>query len=184
MDELLAHQVISPVLADYRKEIVLWRFHRRAVHDQSGHQLSFIFYSSPEVARGIFDQIQSNKLLIAMKSKGWITRDAYDDTSTIKKPDIEDTSDARWSPSIKKSWPFFIMGVSQMWISLIDQLAQPELAGKSSATLDESLAIYLHVHENIRKLWQEEGRHALLHHLNALFGYGPTIIHEQRMMSF
>ncbi len=44
MDPLLAHRVIAPVLSRYSEEISLWRFHRRAAPDASGHQFSFIFY--------------------------------------------------------------------------------------------------------------------------------------------
>lgn len=33
-------------------------------------------------------------------------------------------------------------------------------------------------------LWQNEGRHAFLHHLNALFGYEPILIIEKRPMRF
>jgi hypothetical protein len=184
IDALLAHQVVAPVLIDHKPNILLWRFHRRAARDAAGHQFSFIVYTSPESAQAIFDQLQANKLLQTMKATGWITRESYDDTASIGKPFIEDTSDPNWSDPVKKSWPFFIMGVSEMWLTLIDELAQPELAGKSATSLERMLAIYLQVNQRILELWREEGRHALLHHLNALFGYEPTLVYEKRLMSF
>ena len=53
----------------------------------------------------------------AMKRAGLIIKDSYDDTSQITKPNIGDTSDLNWSSPVKKSWPYFMMGVSQMWLS-------------------------------------------------------------------
>jgi hypothetical protein len=33
-------------------------------------------------------------------------------------------------------------------------------------------------------LWRGNAQHAWLHHLNALFGYQPVLIREQRLMRF
>ena len=43
LDALIAHQIVAPVLEQYDDQIQLWRFHRRAARDSSGHQFSFIF---------------------------------------------------------------------------------------------------------------------------------------------
>jgi hypothetical protein len=45
VDLLLADRVIKPVLQSHRNEISYWRFHRRAIRDEAGHQFSFIFYT-------------------------------------------------------------------------------------------------------------------------------------------
>ena len=50
LDLLIAHRIVAPALARYGDEIRLWRFHRRAVRDQAGHQFSFIFYASAQTA--------------------------------------------------------------------------------------------------------------------------------------
>jgi len=184
MDPFLAHAVISPVLNKYGNEIVLWRFHRRAARDQAGHQFSFIFYSSPEAARRIYDGIQSNSLLISMKKAGLIIKDSYDDTSSIDKPNIEDTSDAKWPPAIQKSWPYYIMGVSEMWLDLVADLAERAPRGKNPDSPVAIQAFYKKVNESVTDLWQTEGDHAFLHHLNAIFGYGPLLIYERRPMTF
>jgi len=123
-DFIIAHRIIAPVLSRYAKDISLWRFHRRAVQDQAGHRFSFIFYSTPETARKIYEAIEATALLQEMKSAGLIVETTYDDTSKIIRPNVEGTSDNHWSQPVQKSWPYFIMGVSQMWLDLINQFAE------------------------------------------------------------
>ncbi|MBL7177360.1 MAG: hypothetical protein ISS66_16175 [Desulfobacteraceae bacterium] len=184
MDLLIAHKTISPVLDQYKNRITLWRFHRRAARDQTGHQFSFIFYSSPETANQIYNTIRSDPLLREMKIAGLISQDIYDDTSVITQPDVEDTSDKNWSSQMKKSWPHYIMGVSKMWLDLITEISAQNFSGKGPSSLQENEAFYEEINERIKGLWQEEGRHALLHHLNAIFGYEPIIIIEKRIIRF
>jgi hypothetical protein len=184
VDPLLAHLVISPVLSRHGNEIVLYRFHRRSARDQAGHQFSFIFYATQETAREIFLVLQSDAGLKALKDRGVIVSDAYDDTSVITRPNIEDTSDRIWSPAIRKSWPFYIMGVSEMWLNLIVEVASQTSGGKTPVTVDEQLRFYEQVNASIEQMWKDEGQHAFLHHLNAIFGYEPLTVREKRLMSF
>ena len=37
---------------------------------------------------------------------------------------IESTSDTHWSVDLQKNWPSFIMGVSSLWLGLIDDTFQ------------------------------------------------------------
>lgn len=186
LDPLLAHRVISPVLERYRGEIRLWRFHRRAARDQAGHQFSFIIYSSPETARHVFAALQSNPLLGELKERGVLIRELYDDSSpgTITRPNVEDTSDRHWPLSIQKSWPFYIQGVSEMWLNLVAEMAGALSPGKPAAGVDELLRFYETLNSAMNQLWRQEGQHAFLHHLNALFGYEPLMIREKRLMDF
>ena len=184
LDLLLAHRVVSPVLNRYRGDIVLWRFHRRAARDQAGHQFSFIFYSSPEIARRVFTALQSEALLGKLKERGVLIRDSYDDTSAISRPNLDDTSDRRWSPALQKSWPYYIQGVSEMWLNLILQMASESSSDKGLAGLDDLLRSYEQLNSTIGQLWREEGQHAFLHHLNAIFGYESLMIREKRLMDF
>ena len=46
------------------------------------------------------------------------------------------------------------------------------------------VAFYQEVNTTLSELWRKEGRHAFLHHLNALFGYEPLIYYEKRMLTF
>jgi hypothetical protein len=181
---LLAHQIISPVLYQHQDHIVLWRFHRRAVRDDIGHQFSFIFYSSPETAREIYHAIESDARLAAMKRAGVIIRDSYDDTTQMSKPNVEDTSDLDWSSPIRKSWPYYMMGVSQMWLNLITEIAGEISKETEPSSVQDIEAFYQQVNAALQTFWREEGGHAFLHHLNALFEYESVIIYEKRRMTF
>jgi len=169
----IAHQVILPILIEHGDNLALWRFHRRAVRDQSGHRFSFIFYASPETADQIFTALRADTILAWMQDAGMVTDIDFDDTTTITRPDIEDTSDPNWSPQIQKSWPYFIMGVSQMWLSSIMEIAEGMSHEYDPFSVQEILGFYRDVDMTVKTLWQEEGRHSLLHHLSAIFGYVP-----------
>ncbi len=174
VDLCLAHRVFLPVLREQNENISLWRFHRRAARDQAGHRFSFIFYAPPEVAEEIYGGLRDNSLLAEMYHAGLIIDITYDETAVITRPHIEDTSDPNWSPHIQRSWPYFIMGVSQMWLASIAEIVEHEFPAYHPSSLDETLAFYQQVDETLTSLWQEEGRHSLLHHLNAIFGYEPV----------
>jgi hypothetical protein len=184
IDLFLAHEIISPVLYQHQDHIVLWRFHRRAVRDDIGHQFSFIFYASPEAAREIYHAIKSDTRLAAMKKAGVIVRDSYDDTSQMSEPNVEDKSDLDWSSPIRKSWPYYMMGASQMWLHLITEIAREISTETEPSSVQDIEAFYQQVNAALQAFWREEGGHAFLHHLNALFEYESVIIYEKRRMTF
>ena len=184
LDLLIAHKIVAPSLAQFKDEIRLWRFHRRAVRDQTGHQFSFIFYAPAETAYQVFNMLRSNELLSEMKSAGMIIEDQYDNTDGISKPRIEDTSDATWPPSIQKNWPYFIMGASWMWLNLISETIAGMPNPDSPMSLQENEEQYKKANAAISELWQKEGQHAFLHHLSALFGYRAIIFYDERMLKF
>ncbi|MEE4111987.1 MAG: hypothetical protein V2I40_04180 [Desulfobacteraceae bacterium] len=98
-------------------------------------------------------------------------------------PQVGDTSDPNWSPVMQKTWPYYIMGVSRMWLEMIDQISR-ENAMAADATVDELLKHYAQVNDAVNRIWQEEGYHALLHHLNAIYGYEALVYWEKRWKSF
>ena len=71
-----------------------------------------------------------------------------------------------------------------MWLNLICEMAQQTTDGEGPASMDEIEAFYGNINEFITESWQEEGRHALLHHLNAIFGYEPVVVYEKRLLTF
>jgi hypothetical protein len=184
MDAFLAHRVIGPVLARHRSQIELWRFHRRAARDNAGHQFSFLIYTSPIVAEAVFRDMASSRDLDQMKKAGGIARFSFDGTAKIETPNIEDTSDRNWSLPVQQSWPYFIMGASEMWLRLISSYAESVGWGKDVASAKELDELYVKINEAVKKAWQAEGEHALLHHLNAIFGYEPLAITEKRLHRF
>ncbi len=117
-----------------------------------------------------------------MKAQGVILHVQYDDTAAINRAGIEGTSDPSWSPPLQKAWPYFIMGVSQTWLDLIARYAGDE--GKRPMTVTDMLAFYHEIGQQVDETWKKEGGHAFLHHLNAIFGYGPVNLRGKIEMQF
>jgi len=184
MDLYLAHQVILPLLDENKRDIHLWRFHRRSKRDGHGRQFTFWFYSTPRTAQQIFDALKSNPIIIDNLAAGFLGEVVYSNPAKIKRPNIEDTSDSSWPGSIQKTWPYYIDGVSRMWLNLVAQIADSDLKDGPPASLEEIDSFYRQVDESVTQLWQNKGRHAFLHHLNAIFGYEPLTYWEKRSMSF
>ena len=63
-------------------------------------------------------------------------------------------------------------------------MAEKILEEETPKSIEEIEAFYNQINESIIELWQEEGRHALLHHLNAIFGYEPLAVYEKRFLKF
>ena len=174
LDALLADQVCEPILQVFNDKIVLWRFHRRAVPDQSGHQFSLIFYTDVDTASAIYQRIQQNDVLIELLLSDHVAELRLDELNEpFKRPNVEDTSDPNWALVVQKSWPAFIMGVSATWLELINQIIMAEQLNVQEMELEALLALYERTNNTVNELWLRHGRHAFLHHLNALFGYRP-----------
>jgi hypothetical protein len=184
VDSLVAHRVVRPVLSQHEGNIILWRFHRRAVRDKAGHRFSFFFYCSSDTARMVFDGLQANQDLQTMKAAGIIMEDTYDDTDKVNKPRVEDTSDPNWPKVVRRAWPYFIMGVSQTWLDLVALVSGDTPDGEPSVPLEDMLAFYKEIDSSVEALWRENGGHAFLHHLNGMFGYQNVFVYEKRLMTF
>lgn len=184
MDVYLAHKIVKPVLDRYGRDIDLWRFHRRAARDRGGHQFSFIFFSPPAVAEAIYKAVRDDKQLRVVEAMGLINKVKYQDTGSNQQSMIQDTSDKSWSLPVQKSWPYFIMGVSDMWLRLIDELVQQDSGKVSFSDYNDVLSFYADIEKKVNEVWRTEGNHAFLHHLNALFGYQETIVIERKLMRF
>lgn len=176
MDMLLADRIAAPVIERYAHRIPLWRFHRRAAPDSTGHQFSLLFYSDGDTARSIFAEVEANPLIPELISNHYLDRVVVSCGQKNKRSDLGATSDSKWDIRLQKTWPFYIMGVSAHWLALIG-----ELGAKIPAASDDPrdlLARYERILGEINAIWQQEGQHAYLHHLNALFGYQPLLIQK------
>ncbi len=177
-DLLLADQVIRPVLDAEHEAILLWRFHRRAARDGAGRQFSFIFRATPATAARVNARIAADPVVIWLRQKGIVQTVSYDDPAQVSRPGIGDTSDKNWSPEMQMAWPYFIMGVSRLWLELIREI------GKEGEQSTEPMARYAAIEQALNELWRDEGGHALLHHLNAVFGYQELAVTQREMMRF
>lgn len=184
MDTLIAHRVVAPTLARYQERIKLWRFHRRASRDGAGHQFSFIFYTDVLSAHLITDELRNDALMASLIRSGSVRRILSEDTQSTTKPEIADTSDPVWPPTVQQAWPYFIDGVSRSWLELIDQTAhrsRPVVDDMSASALQD---YYRTIEKEVQEAWETQGRHAFLHHLNAIFGYAPVVVYEKKYMKF
>jgi len=173
VDLLLADALVKPELHAYRQNIKYWRFHRRAVRDNAGHQFSFIFYADKDTASTIYSSLTKNELATQLRRGKVIDEIIMDNLDHNPRTDIKDTSDKNWSEEIQTAWPAYIMGVSSMWLQLIEQ----EIGDHDQAAdINSLLEKYRTANRKITTLWQTEAQHALLHHMNAIFGYEPFVI--------
>lgn len=170
MGTLIGAEVIAPIFDAYYQDVYIWRIHRRAGNDDYGHVFSFIFYSSPQGAQRIFNAIENNAVVKSELESGRLTRVTVDDVTKITRPNIEDTSDDNWPMAVQKTWPAMIMGASRMWLDLVSDLAARE---SSTGGLE---AKYRKVQDDMTRIWSEQGQHAILHHLNAIYAYQPLLI--------
>jgi hypothetical protein len=182
-DLLIAHRIIAPLLMTHGQEIHLWRFHRRSAEDTTGHQISFLFYTSAAQANRINRELMEDPLKERLIANTLVREVLIDDVDENARPNIEDTSDASWSPVMQVAWPHYIMGVSRMWLEMIDQVSA-EIGVADDATLEQLIDHYTRVNTEVSKIWQQEAYHALLHHLNAIYGYQPLIYWEKRLKTF
>jgi len=173
LDLWAAHQIFLPILNSQADHLFLWRFHRRAARDDAGHQFSLIFYAAPGTAEAIYAAAAADPLLSRAVAAGILLRVKTESVSALPRPQVSDTSDSSWSPALQAAWPYYICGASRMWLQLVADAANERMAVSAPTTIVDMTAFYLQVETDITGIWQQEGRHALLHHLNALFGYRP-----------
>lgn len=178
VDLMLAHGVIKPVLEKYAGKLLWWRFHRRAARSAPGHQFSFLFYCDASTAQEIISEIEQSGLLLSAINSNIIEKTVFPASDAARKPALDAYSDPAWSSELQQAWPSYIMGVSAFWLALIDEIHQQHLATESdnAVEVDDAqlqLEYYREIDEAIAEIWYEEGQHALLHHLSAVFGYKP-----------
>jgi len=176
LDLLAADRLIKPVLVQHRHTIGLWRFHRRAVRDASGHQFSFRFFSDLDTARRIFAQMQANPLIAELCAARLVDDMLFADLQGEPDTAVGATSDPIWSDELQSAWPHYIMGVSAMWLELIHQSAG-DVSPPAEST-EALLAYYRNLDMRVNEIWRNEAQHAFFHHLNALFGYQPLMIRK------
>ena len=176
IDLLLADAVIEPILLMHRDSITYWRFHRRAVRDNVGHQFSFIFYTDKDTAQSIYKQVGHNEITKKMLEMNILQKILTDDPDRNTLTAINATSDKNWPLELQNAWPAYIMGVSSTWLQLINQAIKDNKPGND---INYLLGEYKQADAAISGIWYEQGQHAFLHHLNAIFGYEPILINKE-----
>lgn len=172
-DGLLAVALFAPLIESLGPHLEIWRFHRRAGRDGAGRRFSFIYRASELGHNSIVEWLEQHPLRMALHAAGVLEQLDCSDVAYWSGPGMGATSDAAWSPAMQEVWPQYIHGVSRMWLELMRMQIGP-LRGERS--LDELLAASAEAQRVTTLVWQGEGQHALLHHLNAVFAYQPLLI--------
>lgn len=181
LDLLFADRVLRPILEQEARGILLWRLHRRAVRDDAGHRLSLLVFADPETVQRVFAAALAHPLVARAREAGRITEIFSEQTASGR---LADTSDPSWPEALRAAWPHYIAGASRMWLELVRAFSP---AGDPSRAEDDLEALergYRETAARLDALWQKQGLHAFLHHLNALFGYAPIVVLEERRLRF
>ncbi len=164
---LIANEILVPVLQLFEKEMFLWRIHRMFDADQGMNRFMFKFYGPEYICPDIIEHIKSYKHYDELKNwtslelEGFLTQGS----------EVRDDNDGNWPDGIKEVWPYYIHGVSRAWLKMIEFFSGGAESAVSTNNFEEKVKSYLSINESIDKIWVEWGGHAMLHHLNAVFGY-------------
>lgn len=176
-DLLLADRVVAPALAAAQGRIPLWRFHRRAAADEAGHVFSLLVHMRDEDYATLRAALEASPELARLRAAGDVITANPACRPAQSRADIEATSDPSWDPALQRAWPYFIMGVSQSWLALVQTFA-----GEIPAETADPVAAYAEVDARITMLWGRQGQHAFLHHLSGIYGYQP--LHVEHWLRF
>ena len=177
LDNLVADRVLFDVVAEQQSQILLWRFHRRWPDDLTGHQLSLMVYAPETTALAMSNMIARNPLVPELIQQGYLVEWRIDPPSRDIAASPAGLSDRHWGESVQREWPHFIMGASRFWVGLT----------RDAATARQDMALharYIAVEEDVDDFWYGRARHALLHHLNALFAYRPIEYYDGTPIRF
>jgi len=175
LDPLIADLVLSDLISRHQDSLPLWRFHRRAARSPAGHQFSFIFYTTPDTAREIRQSSAGHAVTRRLLNEGVLEKVYL--TTPGNPSEVPATSDANWPKTIQSTWPMFIMGVSQTWLGLVEIHAGD--TAELEKDLDQAMARYRKVNDELNELWFDNAQHAFFHHLSGVFGYHPVRIHKR-----
>jgi len=167
---LLGGEVIAPLFDQHPGDILIWRIHRRAPRDENGHVFSLVFYSSAAGAQRVYSTIDANPVLARLLRDGRVSKVGFDDIERIRRPGVADTSDRNWPEVVQHTWPALAMGASRMWLDTVSLLAAEQA---DDVDLEQR---YRQVNREVSKLWAEQGQHAVLHHLFAIYAYEPILV--------
>ena len=165
--------LFAPAVKKFRKDFECWRFHWSSTNED-GHRLKLFFKTSSQKAEDITQLINSLDFCAFAKKEYLETQEIKQELFPPDKPDIsskiETISEENWPEEIKKSWPYYIMGASDMVITLIEEVKKKqadELDKNDKTKLEE---YYKKVEVNMALAWKRYGNHAFFHHLALVLG--------------
>lgn len=173
IDMVVADRIAAPALETYHAKIALWRFHRRSAPTKAGHQFTLGIFTDEHTYDAIKTFIDESATLGSLSADGYIRRVIHDCRRSDDPTKVSAIADPSWPAPIQRAWPYFIMGASASWLALVQEHAAT--LGPVEGPLPHA---YSAVEEQVSSLWRDEGQHAYLHHLSAIFGYHPLAIRK------
>lgn len=183
IDPLIAFEILKKILARNKRQIQYWRFHR--VNDPvafNGHQFNFIFYCDQPVAGKIYESIKKNILIKKLKKNRDIVKIVYPDRRKLHSR-IEDQSEQNWDPLVQRAWPRYAMGLSEMWLELVELVRQEIDFEEAESNIDTLISSYKEAENKLDSIWRENGGHAILHMAHSVMGWEPVSV-TPRYQSF
>ena len=176
IDIFIIDKIIRDVLTTEKSKIILWRIHRRWLDDREGHQLTLSCFTKEQTANSIEKLIKESESFKILQANSLLAEDLKKVTGRANIRDIaDDSSTHNWPEELKDSWPFYIGGCSKMFLCLIDSLKDKAKSGVDGKDISEIENFYTGINNRLIEIWQEHGSHAFFHHINAIFGYVPTL---------
>lgn len=168
LDIAITLEVLCPLLA--WQEPSLWRIHRRWDAETRDHQFWFEFWSDEPDAKAIFARLDAEFFPLSKRSEWRVKLE-----TPPPKPTFEGIGEEIWNDSIRHSWPYYIHGVSQLWMKMLRSEADHIIYDAQSNPFNK----YKAIEESMNRIWHIEAQHAFLHHINVVFGNTPVKVWQQ-----
>ncbi|MCJ7777060.1 MAG: hypothetical protein MUP16_01945 [Sedimentisphaerales bacterium] len=184
VDIFIVDCIVREVLSSNASKILLWRIHRRAYPDGIGHEFAFECQTDESTREIIKDKITKNSAYKILEQEHYIEK--FDLKEGTDLPDGVVTTG--WLTELQNAWPYYIHGVCEMFLILIEQLrgkiSDFQGVNCSNPDIKRIEVAYKNLHNELIKVWQQYGQSAFLHHLNAIFAYEPVYINPPQLVSF
>lgn len=181
IDICLIDTAFREIIDTYQSDIPIWRFHRRAAQDESGHQISLLLYMDEGRFSAVNDALLNHWSVKILKRTGILKECLPQEELGAE---IEATSDRNWPSPLRRAWPFYIMGSCVMFLSLVRELTDTRFIPSETSEIDELRKHYEEINDRLRAVWQSQGSHAFFHHLNSVFGYELLVAQPRQIAGF
>jgi hypothetical protein len=169
---LIANEILGPIMESIEKDMLVWRFHRMSDPQERVHHFAFNFYGPQRLCAEILAPLYADETYKKMKESDYLELGGNEDVAIVRMgPNIKDVSDQGWPDEVREGWPYFIQGVSQAWLKMIEVSANKLKETTPHDSFEEKVNFYNHVKRLITERWIRFGWASMLNHLNAIFGH-------------
>jgi|GEM_PF-5949990 len=174
-DSLIHYILAVEVFSKYVDMVELWRFSRYKYEYDDDVVMKFKFYTDETAFEYIKEKILYDKIVNKLKKEKLIKINIEKATESNDK--VGSDRDNNWGYSVSESWPYFINGLSRMWLEMIKAEKEKYLRENyvdfdiDVISLSKLFSIYNKIKDGVVYEWIKLGSHAVYHHANAVFGY-------------